>query len=80
MGGTHIDVTTLQRNAYFFGKMQDLPSKIMSTLAKSRINPSLSPGMRNKMYGCPKENANLLADLFPVIWEAKSWRAPFELI
>ena len=29
-GGTHIDVTTLARNAYFFSKMQDLPFKTLA--------------------------------------------------
>ena len=32
-GGAHIDVTTLERNAYFFWKMQDLPSKTLSLFA-----------------------------------------------
>ena len=36
MGGTHIDVTTLARNAYFFSKMQDLPSKTLSLFANSQ--------------------------------------------
>ena len=39
MGGTHIDVTTLQRNAHFFSKMQDLPSKIVPLQADSQNQP-----------------------------------------
>ena len=39
MEGTHIDVTTLQRNAYFISKLQDLPSKIASILANSQNQP-----------------------------------------
>ena len=36
MGGTHIDVTTLARNAYFSKKMQDLPSKTLSLFANGQ--------------------------------------------
>ena len=33
MEGTHIDVTTLQRNAYFISKMEDLPCKTLGLFA-----------------------------------------------
>ena len=36
MGGTHIDVTTLARNAYFFSKMQDLQSKTLSLFVNAQ--------------------------------------------
>ena len=40
VGGVHIDVTTLQRNAYVFWKTQDLPSKTLVLFATSQ-NPPL---------------------------------------
>ena len=36
MGGTHIEVTTLERNAYFFWKMLDLPSKTLGLFAEAQ--------------------------------------------
>ena len=36
MGGTHIEVTTPARNAYFFSKMQDLPSKTLGLFAQAQ--------------------------------------------
>ena len=34
--GTHIDVTTLQRNAYFISKMEGLPCTTLRLFAKSQ--------------------------------------------
>ena len=64
MGGTHIVVTTLQRNEYFFEKMQDLPSKIVRLLADSQ----------NQRLGFPpygKQNVwffTVKMEVFGVIW------------
>ena len=39
MGGAHIDVTTLKRNAHFFSKMQDLQSKTLRLFVTSQSRP-----------------------------------------
>ena len=39
VGGAHIDVTTLQRNAYLFWKSSDLPCKTLRLFAKSQNWP-----------------------------------------
>ena len=39
MGGTHINVTTLERNVCFFCKMRDLPSKTLGLQTVSQNRP-----------------------------------------
>ena len=65
MGGTHIDVTTLQRNAYFFSKKQHLPSKIVSLLANSQNQPLGFPpyGKQNVWFFIMK------MAVFGMIWD-----------
>ena len=69
MGGTHIDVTTLQRNAYFFSKMQDLPSKSVPLQANSQNQPLGFPpyGKQNVWFFTMK----ML--VFGVIWGDLVW-------